>query len=506
MTKFNRSPSSPRGFLVIVGGIIAWTGLIAGVLITTPDYQNALTMSTEPGEMTWQMLVDHGVTNNAHIRLVNVRLVENSTDSLKVCPRDVSPDRVPPVILVPKIGLCTSVARRETEATSTLTGRFKWTEGRTYYEFLESFRPSELGSVQPELNRAAHFSYLPTAYVPKVPVAQAAFWISVAAVAVGLVICGSGGPSIYCVVFFTLPSIISMLGFPLRYGRGNTLSRMLYLVVGGGLIGYAYQLIFVTGQLGHIDGNMGHLVLGFIAGSFGIGACLGAIANGMMAKTDRAVEASAPAITQPKTAVAEACNLEPLNAGIVPCYHDRQMVAARKSDQPESMQTLTDKLLDLGFSPSEAVGWKDRGLFSSALIQMGCRNMVVMDAEEIEGELYSRLVSVLQDGLTVITLSGNTPDHQRSRLGTDGHYLVSDTDDMALMLSTHLSQIIDMAEKRRTSVVSLVDDEAIAVCLLGRRVLAAIRAQYDEQSVEVGPAHYGRFSFPPQTVEELTLA
>ena len=82
MSHSGHNVTRPRSLLVIVGGMIAWMGLVGGVLITTPEYHRALTMKEEPVEMTWQELVENGLTDNSYVRLVDVDL--NHTNPLGV--------------------------------------------------------------------------------------------------------------------------------------------------------------------------------------------------------------------------------------------------------------------------------------------------------------------------------------------------------------------------------------------------------------------------------------
>ncbi len=70
---YSGSSARPRSIFVIVGGMIAVMGL-AGAFVTVPEYHRALTMGEEPVEMTWQELVDNGLTDNAYVRLVDVEL------------------------------------------------------------------------------------------------------------------------------------------------------------------------------------------------------------------------------------------------------------------------------------------------------------------------------------------------------------------------------------------------------------------------------------------------
>ena len=109
--------------------------------------------------------------------------------------------------------------------------------------------------------------------------AGAWFGISLAAAAIGLVLCGSGAPTILCWIFFTVPSLISLVGYPLRYGRGTTVTRLIYAMFGMALLIVAYQQLIIHGKFGSLDADVCACAFGFAAGSLGLAAMLGAMVN-----------------------------------------------------------------------------------------------------------------------------------------------------------------------------------------------------------------------------------
>ncbi len=78
MSYSDHKTTRPRSILVIVGGFLAWMGLVGGVLITTPEYHRAMTMKEEPVEMTWHELVENGLGDNSYVRLVDVQLDQSN--------------------------------------------------------------------------------------------------------------------------------------------------------------------------------------------------------------------------------------------------------------------------------------------------------------------------------------------------------------------------------------------------------------------------------------------
>jgi hypothetical protein len=167
------------------------------------------------------------------------------------------------------------------------------------------------------------------------------------------------------------------------------------------------------------------------------------------------------------------------------------------------MRAIADSLARIGFGEPESVAWADGLERNPALIQLGCQEMVVCDVEEVDGAIQSRLISVLHDGIAIISLSQNTPASKPLRFGSNGLYQRSRSNDPREMLSEHLEQTISMAEKRGTAVVAIGNIESTDVALFARRVLAAIRAQYGEDDREVDARQYGRFAVPCQPVGQL---
>lgn len=112
------------------------------------------------------------------------------------------------------------------------------------------------------------------------------------------------------------------------------------------------------------------------------------------------------------------------------------------------------------------------------------------------------MVSVLHDGMTIVTLSPVIKAGADRRVGSNGAYQRSKSDDPETMLSMHLETTISIAEKRDTSVVTFDAEELDQVCHLARRVLVDIQNQYGETEIEVDAGMYGRFRYPAQPIPE----
>lgn len=602
----------PRSILVIIGGILAWVGLVGGVLVATPQYHYALTMKEEPVEMTWQELVDNGLTDNSHVRLTNVALEEKgppgffeemmeldpdapmdeqavqdfvqevdfsqvfeaAMQPVKVYPKGEDPDAYADKVVVPIASWATEAAIKEIEATGTLTGRFALSDGTGFAtqlveEFLASAAAAQAdamnaapladtqgvaladetkqttppaiaesgseadtptstaGQVDAETTQAAaangetpplspeqaspigadevaqRYVFEPVGMIPSRSESQQWFWLSGLAVAIGLVICGAGGPSIVCCIFFQTPSVLSIFGYPMRYGRAGRTTRIVYLVAGLALIGYGYDTIVVHAKFGQLDGDVLRAALGFIPTFFGAGAVLGVGVNVMMERLNLSLEpATKKKEVEPKISMTEACSLEPCEAEPTFGFEDRHLIPS-SDPLPEILEQVADSLGAVGFEHPEVMACQDGLELKSVLIQLGCQDMVVADVEIADGSLCTRLVSVLQDGISIISLSPHVAVEKETRLGSCGMYISSPSNTPIDMLSTHLEQTIAMAEKRNTTIVTIDPAESVDVTLFSRRVLADIRRQYGEENVDVAPASYGRFHLPPQPIPSL---
>ena len=202
-----------------------------------------------------------------------------------------------------------------------------------------------------------------------------------------------------------------------------------------------------------------------------------------------------------KISVTEACSLMPLET-VETVYLDRDLVPSLIDDCPDDFRHLSESLTTVGFNAAEPRHWQTDGQTSHAAIQMGCQEMVVSDIEIVDGRSECRMVSMLHDGLTVMTLSSNVKVGADRRVGSNGMYQRSQADKPEQLLAQHLEETISIAEKRDTSVVTFESSELNDVCHLARRVLADIQNQYGESILEVHTAQYGRFQFPMQPVAE----
>ncbi len=537
---YHRTP--PRSALVILGGVLAWIGLWSGAIISVPGYHLALTVGDQPIEMTWEELASGTLPPHGYIRLVDVQLLAEepveafpdfaindvffidpdkeldttdpvykpaAVDFLRdesffdmpvvVAPLSKTIEETPPRIVVPSFDGALSAAYEEVGTSNTLTGVFSM--NRFHLDGRDITEGDDAQDVW-------HYTYLPIDTVNSRTDAMTWFALSFLGIAAGLVICGAGGPSVICCFFFQAPSILSLFGYPLRYGRGNNFTRSLYAF--GGICGivYGYQSLFVQGRFGQVDGVLLYIVGGYLQISIGSAALLGAAVNTACGKLRLSLDAtSTKSKPKPRMTYQQACGMKPSDAISTRPYVEPVAGSLSKQASNDPSRPITDSFLAVGFSLPKMMTWKrSKSVAGSSAIQLGCESMVIVETEAAAESGADggrpRLISILQDGLTIITLPPDAPESKK-RFGNAGWYSHADGADIETMLANHLQTTINMAEKRNTAVVAIEESEVVAVCQLAHRVYAAIRTQYGEAHYEVAPARYGRFSFPPQPITVL---
>ncbi|WP_146460501.1 hypothetical protein [Rubripirellula tenax] len=520
---------------MIVGGLAAWGALWGGAIILVPQLNVALTTGDEPVEMTWQELADHGISSNAHIRLVGIQLVgPNPLDEFEglppgqvnevladiaarpvvVAPLDVDPNLTPETITVPISRAALAAAYAEAEESNTLTGRFsvRGFESPTD-DIAGEFAADLINVAASDEGQSNRFTYQPISAVCAPADAIQYFALGIIVSAIGLVVCGAGGPSVLCCFFFQGPSLLSLLGYPMRYGRAGRMTRIIYGLIGLSLIGYGYEQLIVEGRIHKVDANILSCVLGYLELSVGSAALLGALVNALAAKWQASTEVrgDVKTVAKQKMTYSQVCGMEREDAVTSRRYCERSVVSQNRENLDSSVKAVTSALETLEFSAAASVQWRssrerENASLSTDSIQIGCQNMVVAEVQKCSDETQTRLISMLDDGLTLITLSPGDGDIGGRRLGSAGYYAVCESSDPQTMLANHLEQTVSMAEKRGTAVVSFDASEIIDVSQFASRVLASVQTQYGEAHYEVGNARYGRFRFPPQPIAQPVLA
>ncbi|MGB7345281.1 MAG: hypothetical protein WBD20_13790 [Pirellulaceae bacterium] len=574
-------PTPPRSLRVIFGAKIAAVCLFFGATIITQNYHRAASMKEQPTEMQWQQLADDGLPDNSFICLTDVQMsqadqnafddfIKNfdedadpaemqeqfaaamedidaaetlamSRSGIKIVPIGVDGDSVRKLVYIPRKEAWLADAEYQLDEYGTLTGHVSSFSGAEFGDAIFALFGFEDPLLKKQLAEAEKV-YILEPMRERLDTSQAStnFWMCGLGLSFGLILCCSGGPSIICCVFFMGPSVLSLLGYPMRYGRGGNFTKLVYLCAGGGLAGLGYKYLIVEGQFGHASGNPILHAVGFIALFFGFAAMLSIPCQ----LTVRKLAASVEPLSKKKhkrLSYEAACSLtppEPEDHVTVPTYITRagesqvetltqtdgrelselddapagtfvdgMLVQAETMEMPNELQSIADSLTPMGFATSLELQWSIARKLYPAAIQLGCQNMVVSDIQWVDGQAVTRLISVLHDGMAIVTVSRNLQLQSTRRIGTSGYYNVAKTDDPLEMMSLHLEETVAVAEKRDTAVVLIDTCEIQDVCLFGRRVLAEIQSQYGEMDLEVASKKYGRFNVPAKpVVGELVLA
>ena len=503
--------------------------------MVTHKYHRALTMQAEPTEYDWYSLDDVGLGDNAFVKLTDVQLtgIEEMVDGfgdfgefdpdadpeeiqaqfaemmedmepmdlmlgafapIKIIPDGADPEDTPDLIIIPRNPIWMEEAARQMEDDGFLQGYMSVYTGPEMMEMMSILVGEEF--IADEDTRTVYMLEPMSEPIDRSQ-ASSNFWLIGFCLSFGLILCASGGPSIVCCVFFMLPSLISLIGYPMRYGRGGTMTRLLYLVIGAGFVGYGYTAMFVQGQFGQINGNPFLHAIGFASLFVGLAGMLSIPTQIIARKLFASVEVK-PRKPPVKMSLQQACSLTPVDAQ--PDYEDPEFSSASDAHLQPEMQMLADALEPLDFTDQQNLQHVHGGSTVSSMLLLGCKGMVVADIESVGGAICSRLVSVLHDGMTIVTISRNTEADAASRVGANGCYQKSGSVNPIDMMSEHLDRTAELAEKRDSTVVHIDADEITDVSKLGRRVLADVRSQFGEVVQDINYATYGRFRFPPQRI------
>ena len=344
------------------------------------------------------------------------------------------------------------------------------------------------------------FTLVPIDGTPDLSHSRSVFLMIGLGLSLGLIICGSGGPGLWTIWFAPGPAALSMIGYPMRYGRGGWTTRIAYIGVGLVLMGYGFYMMAIQGNFGSADGNPIFHAVGFITLFAGLGAVLAV----PMQITIRALDASVD-VTPRKKPVRmswqQACSLEPVEREID--FADSELVETETLPLSGELKEKADALEDAGFTKADPMQWQRETGVASAAIQLGCQKMVVSDLEYNNDSdiIECGLISVLETGLPILTVSANS-SAKKNRPLTTCLFQRAQSSNPNEMLAEHLETVVQEAEKRDTIVVEIHESEREDVVKLARRVLADLNGMSDGQILKVGPSRYGRFSYPPAPVPE----
>lgn len=529
------SSTPPRPFRIMFGFLMAATGLIMGMTGAVHEFHKASVMQGEPVEMDWETLTTQGFGDNPHIRLINVSVVdpyeelddffdtegmfgdEDVEDAMeaalisqqrslmelgpaKVIPLGRFEGDVEELVVVAQGEFYLDEAFRQIDETGSITGMVSTYGVNQMIEDFFAFCTGNEIEGPPEDGDEVVYSIIPVDGQPDLDLARHLFFIAGIALSLGLIMCGSGGPGIWCCWYAPLPSVISLIGYPMRYGRGNWTMRFVYIGIGVTLMGYGYYQLVPLGNFGAAEGNPIFHAFGFASLFIGLGAVLAV----PMQITTRALDASTDVRTKKKPvrmSWQQACSMEPVTQEIE--YEDATLAPAGSLPLTGEIREKADALEGNGFTKAASLQWQRASGVAAAAIQLGCQKMVVTDLEYNNDSDLAEcgLISVLGTGLPIITISANSAIKQ-NRPSAKCLFQRSGSSDPVEMLSEHLEVVVSEAEQRDTIVVEFDESETHDVVQLARRVIAEIQGTIDGQIVNVGPKRYGRFHYPPAPVPE----
>ncbi|MEO1527272.1 MAG: hypothetical protein AAFX06_17725 [Planctomycetota bacterium] len=524
---FNHSSTPPRPVRIILGGLMAITGFTVGMFEASDKFHTALLVQEEPYELDWETLVNEGCGEHAYIRLVNVDLIEPEIElddfwdeeaidefeqdpfiagfmedlvgPAKVIPAGSNAEAIPPKVVIPFWSHLIDEAYLQLDEGGAITGIVS---RYTNEEMIDDVMLLFVDEVDDQ-GQAEDGAYRLTPMMEAdAELARNMFLFAGFLASVGLVICGSGGPSFYTVWYAPLPSLISLVGYPMRYGRAGNGTRVAYAVIGVLLMGFGYKLMAFDGNFGAGTGSPLDHAWGFAALFTGLAAVL-AVPFQIIASAWTVSIEGTPRKKEVRMSWEQACSLEPVEREID--YEDEVLAKVDTIPLSGELRDKAETLEAAGFTKAQHMHWQREEGLAAATIQLGCRKLVVSDLEyENESdEVEVGLISVLGTGLTIITVSANSR-FKKGKSPVNCLFRQSASSEPEEMLAGHLEVVVSEAEDRDTVVVEILESETDDVVQLARRALADIQAA-PGQVINVGPRRYGRFSYPPAPVPDLEV-
>ncbi len=538
--------NEPRTLRISFGSLLAIAALGYGLFVAVPQLQRSLTMKPVAQTLSWQELVRDGLADNAHVHLHSVdisetqdqitsiqkmiaemdpqgdraemkqkiqeslagvdamKLLTQSSSPISVSPRGIDPARVPVLVVMSRFDPEVARAKAEVASDSSITGYVRKSWDLAWVEKLMS----HLGDhgIKIDLDSRPKYVISPVAVVPNRNHSIGLVVASGLLTALGLVVAGSGGPSVLAFIFMPIPSLISMLGYPLRYGRGGFLTRAFYLFVGfAGLVGGCH-LAWNLGGLNRVDGDTLLQSLGFVTCVLGVASVAGVLLSPRTARPSEVTSMQTAKYSEPKNEVylAKMSSTQSIEKPVPSDqYVDPRLSDASEMHLPPLMDDQVQTLCAAGFGIPKRIYVHEDDRRHLTALALGCHQIVLCEIRENGNSSLTRYISVLSDGMVIVTLSASTPKVSRLRVGVNGVYSRSKSDSPVDMLTEHLDRTVGIAEERRSQVVPLDEYERLDVFLLARRVLLDIQHEYQEVKWTIPKATYGRFAFPGQKVEQL---
>lgn len=554
MTHVDITPDrSARSFRVILFGMTAIIGLGVTFLVSAPDLHRAMISAEQPVTLTWAELVRdgngdaalnsvteagletidfaaHGIdvaaqnpggsveaglmgqmTEHLHSfadeslwRFRVQRLLSMpTTEYIKVLPRGYTPERVPAVVIVPIRQQEIQAAVSEISSSESLTGYFS------------RYRPSPTVSklatlMKVDLPSPAHekqYVYERADAAPALAVALILFLFSSITVVVSLVICGSGAPSKLSALFSPIQSLISLLGFPLRHGRANLITRSAYLIGASWIAWQGYQFACDLGGFGRTDGYLFEISIGACMILVGAAGIVGVLVS-MRSASRRGAgfakpEGAAPvAMVETTPEIVDRISVTGGSDARTRRYSEVEFEVPQAYNLSSQAVEMCEFFERLDFESPLVIVFRsetESGLFT---LQLGCENTVTAYVTDRSEDAHTELVSVLADGFCVISAMSDDEDQTLLREYV-GIRKSGPRTPVLELLSAHLELTCTVAAERQTTVVICDSGETRDVYRYKQRISAELRRVALGESIEVREAVYGRFTFPCRSVPEL---
>lgn len=554
----------PRNAFVFLGGLAATCGLVATCLFGVGPLFRSQFATTEPVDYDYDQITNYGIKDaNRHVRLVNVEFSGDVDEALmrsndyagdwsRMFPEEFVSDELLPQSIVakrnvadmPQLSLWTKTPTRFSQR-----GRLR----------LDS-RPMRIMSATAEMRsggtvtgwlvedpqRPDHYVLRSTPLLLKPSDAASICAGGLALSVLGLVVCGAGGPSFLMVLGMPVAAILSLLGYPLRYRRGRKSTRIVYGVAGVVMIAGGVTTLAVI-DVANESTDIRYITASAAIVTLGAAAIAGAVFNGVATRLDLmnvSVDDGEKSSGEKRLTFDQACGMDPNSTGDDPKFEDADLRESHSDElpSPAAAQYLV-ALHSKGFTGLESFDGTVRAMAerSSAelglelsergeqidldnhggsfeIIQASYRIWMLLSSdgqsvaviEQDDCRSVMRLVSVMNDGMPVMTFSSDCGLKSQTRYGTGGIYQTGTTapaggEAVDGMIASHRDRIEKTSGGRGTQPIQLVGREFGDLYGFTARALAHIQFQYGETQLAVSDRRYGRFAVPPEPIQAMSL-
>ncbi|TWT82030.1 hypothetical protein CA13_34850 [Planctomycetes bacterium CA13] len=453
------------------------------------------------------------------------KILADSFEPIKLYPQDANPTSLPHELSLIRTSNAVAMAAKQIDSFNKLRGYLTIdTTGQSRQTISMLTKPGAMDRdatawVETLQELQASSTDSPVSYIiepmnepPSRVYAMGRLLVSLLSILIGWLLIGSGTPSWLGWIFMPIPSLIALVGFPLRQGRGGRKTSMLYMIIGLMMVILGGYEMFVEGHFARVGGNSLHQVFGFLIGTTGLAAVVASRLHcracqplenilpppSVAEPSERKVLSYRSSFDQAQDNLAGRDNTkEPM------IYSDPRLIATMDDSCSTIIIDAVERLATISFSNPSYVRPSDDFNVSAIALQFGCDHKVLAEISDKGPEPMIRFTSVLHDGLAIITVTDNIDRTRRPQFGDNGIYQTGKLDLIEELLANHLQQTIRMSDKRDATVVTFGHEEKLEVCLYSRRVFTDVQRQFNGTKIEVGTANYDRFQFPPQQIEEL---